>query len=221
MFARSPKILLAGIAIGILSLGADAQLQQEQLTKEAEELRNVIDYSIKTSTFENGKLTSFRVRTPNDIEKVISVVQGDDKRSFTMFDQGRATKVAVEEDGRLSSMVFPNGKRLDFEWVMMSNGYWVPRSIKVDGKNIATSNIEEGGDCYNVCRQAAAAAAIAIGVCYASGGLAPACWSATATAAYLAYVCYECTYPQNELARKNELILVRPYLCEELWTRKG
>ena len=212
MFTRSPKHLLTCIAmVCAFALTAGAQSLNDTLTAEADELRKIIDNSIKTSTVEDGVLKNFRVQVPNTTtEKVVTVEQGLDKRSFTMYEGGRQIKVALEEDGRISSIVFPDGRQAIFSWKMMPNGYWVATSIKVAGKQVSGSSFE-APDCYTICRNAAVATTIAIGTCIATGPLSSACWAATATAAYLTYACYECTYPSSELARTGDGSMSRFY----------
>lgn len=204
MFIRSPKLLLACLAIGLFALGSYSQTQQESVATQTEELRQLLDHSIKTSTFEDGNLKSFGFRLPNGGEKIITVEQSS-KTSFALNDGGRRVGVELEGDGKISSIVFPSGKRAEFRWQMMPNGYWVVASVKVDGKELPRSASFEGGDCYAVCRNSLVASGIAAATCLANGPFSPSCLAATVAAAYATYLCYECVYPNLDIAQRRGL----------------
>lgn len=206
MFSKSIYFLVLCSALVILRTETIAQSQTE-LDKELAGLTTTLTRAIETSVFENGRLQSLRIRLPNNEERLIKFeYPAKDEKSYTMIDNGLRIQVVLDDNRKISSIVFPNGRSAFYDWVLAPNGYWLPKAIKVDGRDLCSSNrsnvIEEEG-CYEVCQQAAAATAIAIGQCIASGGTSAACYGATATAAYLTYKCYRCTNPQMEWPPEN------------------
>lgn len=198
MFSRSIYFLVLCSALVCLTAESIAQSRAE-LDTEFAKLTSTLTRAIETSVFESGKLRSVRIRLSGGEERLIKFeYPTKDGKSYTMIDQGVRIHVLLDDDRRISSMVFPDGKTAFFDWILAANGYWLPKSIKVDGRDLCGSSIVEAEDCREICQNAAAATAIAIGQCIASGPTSGACYAATATAAYLTYRCYRCTNPQIE-----------------------
>ena len=99
---------------------------------------------------------------------------------------------------KVTHILMPNGKMAFYNWKKDSKQNWVIESIKFEGGKIVRCRPVENGNGSD-CEKAAAAAVIAIGICAASPG-SLACWSATATAAYMAYLCWKSTRAVEELA---------------------
>lgn len=199
---RKIEVFLISCALVCLSvIASHAQQAQTDVKAETAEWQNAFTRAIESATFENGKLGSIRLSLPNDRERYLTFEHSQDGRSFTILEDGRRTVVFIDDQRRITSMVFPDGKKAVFEWTQGPNRFWIPKAIKVDG-NVITSSLTEA-DCYDVCRNAAAASTIALGVCAATGPTSVACWSATASAAYATYVCYRCANPQIECPPDN------------------
>lgn len=200
------KLFLMSLMLACLAaLGSHAQVRGEDPSAAAAQLQSVIAKAMESAVYEDGKIRSFKVNLPGDRERLLTFEHAKDGRSFTMIDGRLKVVVLLNEYGRISEVLFPNGKRVVFDWLMMPTGYWVPSAIKVDGKNLCSGSgfTEEDGNCRQICEQAAAASAIAVGTCIAAGPNSAACWSATATAAYLTYRCYRCSNPEIEWPPEN------------------
>lgn len=145
----------------------------------------------ESAIFENEKIIFMKLPIPNEGEKQFTFEHTKDGKSFFMTDEkGVRLQVFLDDNGKVSSVIMPDGKRTFLSWKTTTTDYQVLDSIKVDGQNL---NLLEapGGD---PCRDALVAGAIAAGVCAATGGaVSPACWAATANAAYHTYRCYEAT----------------------------
>lgn len=200
MYKKTKLFLMPMMLVCLAVVDSHAQVDAKDPRAEAEQLQSIITKAIDSAVYENGKIRSVKVSLPNDRERLLTLEHSKDGRSFTMIDEGRKVVVLLNEYGRISEIIFPNSKKAVFEWLMMPTAYWVPTAIKVDGIDLSRSSalVEADGSCYDICQAAAAASAIAIGQCIASGPLSPACASATATAAYATYRCYRCTNPQIE-----------------------
>jgi hypothetical protein len=166
--------------------------------------QNVLAKANESAIFEDGKIRSIRLTLPKDRERFLTFEHAKDGQSFTIIEDGRRTLVVFDDQRRISTVTFPDGKTAAFEWVQGPNGFWIPSSIKVDGRDMCKRNglVEEAG-CYDLCQNAAAATVIAIGVCGVSGPWSVACWSSTAAAAYATYLCYRCANPQVESPPEN------------------
>lgn len=195
------KLFLMSMMLACLAaLGSHAQVRSEDPSDEFVKLQDVIAKALDSAIYKDGKIRSLKLGLPNDRERLLTFEHSKDGRSFTIIDEDKRIAVMLNEYGRISEVVFPNGKRAKFEWIMMSTGYWVPQAIKVDAKDLCQSNgFVEDGSCYEICRNAAAITAMAVGMCIASGPTSAACWNATAAAAYATYLCYRCNNPQIEL----------------------
>ena len=201
---KSKLFLVSLMLVCLTVVGSHAQVTSKDLGDEAARLQSAITKAVDAAVFENGKIRSLKVALPNDRERLLTFEHADDQRSFTIVDEGRRIVVKLNEYGRISGVIFPSGKKAVFDWLMMPTGYWVPAAMKVDGKELSrTSSLVDGDGCYDICQTAAAAAAIAIGQCIASGPLSAACAAATATAAYATYRCYRCTNPEIECPPEN------------------
>lgn len=126
---------------------------------------------------------------PLEGEKLFTFEHAEDGKSFTMIDEkGVKLQVFLDKGRQIQSIVMPDGKKVVYNRKNLSENQ-TARNIKLECDNVFLDNMAApGGD---VCRDAAVAAVIGIGVCAATGGLSTACWAATATAAYLAYKCHE------------------------------
>jgi len=179
-------------------IGSHAQAAPRDIEAETAEWQNVFLKANESAVFENGKLQSLRLKLPKDLERYLTFEHAVDGRSFTIVEDGRRIVVVLDDQRRISTIIFPNGKKALFEWKQQPNGYWVPASIKVDGRDVSRTDGFTEADCYDVCRNAAVAATIAMGVCITTGPISVACISSTASAAYATYVCYRCANPQTE-----------------------
>ncbi len=203
---RSYLILSALLCLA--AIGTHAQTTARDINARTAEWQNVLARASESAVLENGKIQSMRLALPGDRERFLTFEHSKDGRSFTILEDGRRTHVVLDDQRRISAITYPDGKKAAFEWVQGPNGFWVPSSIKVDGREMCkrktNSNglIEEGG-CYDVCQNAAAAAVIAVGVCAVSGPFSVSCWSSTAAAAYATYLCYRCANPQAEAPPEN------------------
>jgi hypothetical protein len=196
MLKNAKRFLVLSGAIVLLAIGSTAQVRQADLSREDTQIQAMLARASESAKFENGRIKSLRIQLPNFSERLVTFEYAGDDRSFTMVDAGRRITVLLDKDRRISAVIFPNGKRAEFSWTRAANGYWVPASIKVDGRDIRQCNslVE---DCSEVCERAAALTVIAIGVC-ATTGPTVACWSSTASAGLATYYCYRCAYPQIE-----------------------
>lgn len=166
--------------------------------------QNVLAKANESAVFEDGKIRSLRLTLPKDRERFLTFEHAKDGQSFTMIEDGRRTLVVFDDQHRISTITFPDGKKAAFEWVQGPNGFWIPSSIKVDGRDMCKRNsLTEEAGCYDVCQNAAAATVIAVGVCAVSGPWSVSCWSSTAAAAYATYLCYRCANPQVETPPEN------------------
>ena len=198
---RQIRLFLMALTLSCLAaVGSHGQAWPEVVDVEYAGLQKVVAKAIETSVFENGKIRSLTLSFPNEKERVVTFEHSEDGRSVKMIDGVTKVVILVNEYGRISEITFPNGRKAVFDWLMMPTGYWVPLSIKVDGKDLCRRNalVEEDGSCQQICEAAAAASAIAIGQCAASGPTSSACWGAVAVAAAATYRCYRCTNPQIE-----------------------
>lgn len=181
-------------------IGSYAQTAPRDVNAESAAWQTVLSKASESAIFDNGKLQSLRLHLPKDRERYLTFEHAKDGRSFTIVEDGRRTIVVLDDKRRISTIIFPDGKKAVFEWVLGPNGFWMPASIKVDGREVGNSITE--ASCYDVCQNAAAAAAIALAVCVTAPGTV-GCWSATASAAYATYVCYRCANPQVECPPEN------------------
>ena len=202
---KAKLFLMSMIVACLAALGSHAQVRREDPSAASAQLQSVIAKAMESAVYEDGKIRSIKMKLPGDRERLLTFEHAEDGRSFTMIDAGLKVVVRLNEYGRISEVISPNGKRAVFEWLMMPTGYWVPSAINVDGKNLCSGSgfTDEDGSCREICEQAAAASAIAVGTCIAAGPTSAACWSATATAAYLTYRCYRCSNPQTEWPPEN------------------
>lgn len=202
MRKRIKSFLILSALVCLAAIGSQAQTASRDIKAESAEWQNVLAKANESAVSENGKLQSLRLTLPKDHERYLTFEHAKDGRSFTILENGLRIVVVLDELRRISSIVYPNGKKALFEWVQAPNGYWVPKSIKVDGRNICSGLVEEAG-CSDICQNAAAATVIAVGVCLVSGPASVSCWSSTAAAAYATYLCYRCANPQVETPPEN------------------
>jgi hypothetical protein len=200
--------LILSSLLCLAAIGIQAQTTARDINARTAEWQNVLAKASESAVLEDGKIQSMRLNLPNDPERVLSFEHSKDGRSFTILEDGRRTHVVLDDQRRISAITYPDGKKAAFEWVQGPNGFWVPSSIKVDGREMCKSKsnnngiVEEGG-CYDLCQNAAAATVIAVGVCVVSGPASVSCWSSTAAAAYATYLCYRCANPQVETPPEN------------------
>lgn len=191
--------LVSMMLVFIAAPGSHAQVKTMSPETAAAEFQSVVSKAMDTAVIQNGKLRSLKISLPGDRERWLTLEHSSDDRSFAIIEDGRKIRVVLDDSRRISEIVFPNGRSLKYEWVMTPSGYWVPASIKLDGKEVRRSNtLVNDDDCAPICERAAQAAIIALGVCTAAGPLTLACWTATAVAAASAYQCYRCTHPEVE-----------------------
>ncbi|HUR98222.1 MAG TPA: hypothetical protein VMZ26_09185 [Pyrinomonadaceae bacterium] len=194
---------IVSVLIFMAAIELHAQTARGDIKVGTAEWQNVLAKANESAVFENGKLRSLRLTLPNDRERYLTFEHAKDGRSFTIVEDGRRTvTVQLDDQRRISDITFPNGKKVVFEWVQTADGNWLPKPIKADGLDVCNGFMEESG-CYDVCQNAAAAAAIAIGVCAAAGPLSTPCWTSTAAATYATYLCYRCANPQIEWPPEN------------------
>lgn len=195
--------LISLMLVCLSVIGSHAQAAPTDIETETAEWQNVFLQANESAVFENGKLQALRLKLPKDRERYLTFEHAVDGRSFTIVEDGRRTVVVLDDQRRISTIIFPNGKKALFEWVQQPNGYWVAASIKVDGRDLCRTNRLAEQDCYDICRNAAVAATIALGVCITTGPVNVACISSTASAAYATYLCYSCTQAQAEAPPEN------------------
>lgn len=150
--------------------------------------------SVQDSAIVNDGKLIFVKMPISGIEKQLSFEHAADSNSFTITDEkGIRLEVFLNNKSQISRVLLPNGKYAVFDWRKTENNIQILQNVKIDGTNLDLASLVDapGG---NVCRDAAVAATIALGICAATGGASVACWSATASAAYLAYRCYEQTH---------------------------
>jgi hypothetical protein len=206
MRKRIKSYLVLSALVCLAAIGTQAQTAARDIKAQTAEWQNVLSKANESAVFEDGKIQSMRLTLPKDRERFLTFEHSKDGRSFTILEDGRRTLVVLDDQRRISAITYPDGKKAALEWVQGPNGFWVPSSIKVDGREMCkgSSNglVEEGG-CYDVCQNAAAATVIAVGVCAVSGPWSSSCWSSTAAAAYATYLCYRCANPQVETPPEN------------------
>jgi hypothetical protein len=201
MMKNAKRFLVLFCAIVVLAIGSAAQVRQaspENQCRETADVLNTISKAKDTAVFENGRLKSLRIRLPKTEEQLVTFEYPGDDKSFTMVTAGRRITVLLDHDRRISAVIFPDGKRAEFSWALAPNGYWVPATIKIDGRDINQSSFIDDGSCADKCQHAAAVTVIAIGTCVASGPASAACWGATAAAGLATYYCYRCSHPEIE-----------------------
>lgn len=206
MNKRIKSYLIVSALLCLAAIETQAQTAARDFKAETTAWQNVLSKANESAVFENGKIQSLRLTLPKDRERFLTFEHAEDGRSFTIVEGGRRTLVVLDSQRRISEITFPDGKKAAFEWVKGPNGFWVPSSIKVDGRDLCKGNangLVEEGDCHQICQNAAAATVIAIGVCAVSGPFSVSCWSSTATAAYATYLCYRCANPQVEAPPEN------------------
>lgn len=195
--------LISLMLVCLSIIGSHAQAAPRDIAAETAEWQNVFLQANESAVLENGKLQSLRLKLPKDRERYLTFEHAVDGRSFTIVEDGRRIVVVLDDQSRISTIIFPNGKKALFEWKQQPNGYWVAASIKVDGRDFSRTDRLTEADCSGVCENAAVAATIAIGVCLSTGPLSVACFSSTASAAYATYLCYRCANPDIECPPEN------------------
>ena len=196
---KSTVFLVPMMLACLATVGSHAQVVPVDPDVQAAQFQSVVVQAMDTAVVENGKLRSLKISLPGDRERSLTFEHSNDDRSFTMVDGSQRIHVVLDDLRRISEIIFPNGKRVEYDWAMTPTGYWVPSAMKVDGKDVRRSSIlSEEGDCGAICERAAHAAVIALGVCAAAGPLTLPCWTATSAAAAAAYQCYRCSNPPAE-----------------------
>ncbi|HKP71144.1 MAG TPA: hypothetical protein VJV05_17790 [Pyrinomonadaceae bacterium] len=189
-------------ALMLCAIGSVAQSPSTSRDQEATKFASVIMRAVETSVFENGRLRSVKIRLPNSDEKLITLeYPTNEDLTFTLIEDARRTQVFLDKDRRISSIVFSDGKRAEYDWALAPSGYWLPKSITVGGRSLSKlnrSSLIGGLDCTEVCDAASHAASVAIATCLISGGSSVPCVTATVAAAAAAYRCYKCNYPEVE-----------------------
>jgi hypothetical protein len=201
MFKSTLRALLTLAAIFLLgnslwAQNAQAQTSGGDITKEQWE--KLFSSANESAILNNGKVSFLKLAVPNAGEKQFTFAHAADGKSFTMTDEnGLQLGVSLSTDRRIQSVTMPNGEKIVFIWTQDASGNWIPKNLECNG------NLVEGpNNNGNPCRDAAVAAAIAIGLCAAMPG-SISCWSATANAAYHAYRCYEATHWGSSPNNKN------------------
>src|SRR5215204_5453478 len=106
MIKNAKRFFVLFGAIVLLAVGSIAQVRQAtpvDLARAKAELMNTLETARDTAVFENGKLRSFRIKSPKGDERFITIEHGKDDRSFTMVDGSLRISVFLDEDRRLSS----------------------------------------------------------------------------------------------------------------------
>lgn len=197
MYKKAKLFLVSMMLVCAAVVSSHAQVTGRDPGTEAARLQAAITKAVDTAVFENGRVRSIRITLPNDRERLLTFEHAEDQRSFTISDAGRKIRVVLDDLRRISEVIFPDGKKAKFEWVKAPTGYWVPATIKIDGKELRP-DYNVVGDCSEVCERAAALTVLAMGTCIAAGPLSAACWAATGAATLATYYCYRCTHPQVE-----------------------
>jgi len=230
------KILLSLVATFLFAGTLSAQVQNNRRDNDSQEVKlqweKIFASANETAIFDNEKLSFVKLPISNDEVKLFTFDHAEDGKSFTLIDENAIRlQVSTGEDKRIQSIVMPDGKKAIFHWKQNSNGHWITESIKFEGSNTLRVCLTNGILENTVCRDAAAAATIALGICAATGGASVPCWGATATAAYLAYKCYEKTRafeefevleayinPKNKLTYKS---YARQHKAEQKYLNRG
>lgn len=192
MFKSTIRILSL---LAVVLLSGNSLVAQEQNTEDViTQWANIFSKANETAVFQNGKIVSLGQPIPNEGEKYFSFTHAQDGMSFTLTDEnGINLQVFLYEDGRIQSVVMPNGESVVVNWTQTSSGTWVTENLSCN------NNLMEAPG--NPCRDALVATIIAIGICTASPG-SGACWGATSNAAYHVFRCYEATHPRAILPNK-------------------
>lgn len=78
----------------------------------------------KTAVFENGKLKSVRIPVSGEGEKLLIFEYSEDDKSFTVIDEkGKRIKILLDNNRKISSVIFPNGSGAVYSWTQAPNGY--------------------------------------------------------------------------------------------------
>lgn len=191
MFKSTLRTLLTLTVIFLLGNSLWAQNTQAQTNSgdiTQAQWEKLFSSANESAVLNNGKVSFLKLAIPNGGEKQFTFAHAADGKSFTMTDEnGLQLGVFLSADRRVQSVTMPNGEKMIFNWVQDSSGNWFPKNLECNG------NLVEGPGRSNICRDAAIAAAIALGTCAMAPG-SIGCWTATATAAYLAFKCYEETH---------------------------
>lgn len=180
---RNLLTLAAAFLLGSFLLAQNIQAQNGSGEITQEQWEKLFSSANESAVLDNGKISFLKLAIPNEGEKQFSFTHSEDGKSFTLIDEtGLRLGVFLYDDKRIQSVIMPNGEKIVFNWKQVSTGNWIVESLKC-GDSLAN----------NPCRDAAVAAAVALGICTLSPG-SVACWGATVNAAYLAYKCYEATH---------------------------
>ncbi len=184
-------LFLALIIIGL----SGSSLAQDQMPIETQKNVRVLLINGENSAVvdANGRLTQIEI--PPTFENGGQVLQlGYDSNGLSSVTDSNGATITIQrnEVGEIQGYIFPDGATA----VLNLSDCETPITFNIKNINAWQAPLRpypRGGGGGNVCRDAAAAAVIAIGVCAANGSWTPACWGLTANAAYQAYKCWEST----------------------------
>ncbi len=203
---KTTKLLLTLIIVFVFSNSLSAQIirspdnnERQKLIKKEKIVENQWEKFFasanESAIFNDGKVVFMKLPTDNGREKSFTFEHAKDGRSFVMIDEsGIRLQVFLNKNKRISSVIMPNGEKAIFNWKKTTGDFDLLESVKFDGKNDIhiQTDVPRGGGSSTACRDALFYTGIAFAVCAATGGgLSPACWAATANAAYHALKCAE------------------------------
>jgi len=187
MLKNTVKTLVLLVALTLAAISSYAQ-SQESFQKQIEEM---VALAEQTATFENGKIKTVKILVPGEGEKLITFEHASDGKSFNIIDdQNQKIQVFLVDKNQIGSVKMPNGAEAVFVYKETSNGFRTLEKIvfKENGTEF-DGLVPAPNNCYEAAERAGAAAAVALGICAGNPG-STACWSATATAAYLTYLAW-------------------------------
>lgn len=191
------KFLFLVLMIAGLSESSSAQIPADI----QEDIENRLALAENTAvTNANGQVIQISIRpTFGTSAEVLQL--GYDNNGLSSVTDSRGVTVTIQrnQSGAVSGFTFPNSGSVD----LVSKGCGTLDTFNVinTNKTIDSLLFSDGFESYrlglragNACRDAAWSAAVGLAICTLSGP-GPACWIATANAAYYALRCYEETHP--------------------------